>query len=291
MARDGVALPLAHPFPPVGDGGPLAQLVGDRSCPARRDGPFLRRLLRPQHTGGMSNAWQDLQILTGNDWRSVRGDPSCVRLRRGAALSDPGAIPLWKRWQDVALARIAVVHEQIRQSVVFCGESALAIHGVPHWISNPDVEFTSGRAYTASWFPRVDVGDQCVPRVRVRRVTRKHPLRGVGNVRGLPVEDLWTTSVLIAVMRPLLEAFVAVSMALRRLSRFDRRDLAVSRAREEEARRILLELVAQGEDAGAYGMGRARRVVLAADAGCESGTAVDAPAGLGQRGAAHPRPR
>ena len=38
-ARDGVALPLAHPFAPVGDGGPLAQLVGDRSCPARRDGP------------------------------------------------------------------------------------------------------------------------------------------------------------------------------------------------------------------------------------------------------------
>lgn len=188
----------------------------------------------------------------------------------GAVLSDPGGIPLWKRWQDVALARIAVAHEQIRQSVVFCGESALAIHGVPQWISNPDVEFTSGRAYTASWFPRVDVGDQCVPRVRVRRVTRKHPLRGVGNVRGLPAEDLWTTSVLIAAMRPPLEAFVAVSMALRRLSRFDRRDLAGSRVREEEARRILLELVAQGEDVGAYGMGRARRVVLAADAGCES---------------------
>ena len=185
-------------------------------------------------------------------------------------MSDPGGIPLWKRWQDVALARIAVAHEQIRQSVVFCGESALAIHGVPQWISNPDVEFTSGRAYTASWFPRVDVGDQCVPRVRVRRVTRKHPLRGVGNVRGLPAEDLWTTSVLIAAMRPPLEAFVAVSMALRWLSRFDRRDLAGSRVREEEARRILLELVAQGEDAGAYGMGRARRVVLAADAGCES---------------------
>lgn len=109
-------------------------------------------------------------------------------------------------------------------------------------------------------------------------------------MRGLPVEDLWTTSVLIAAMRPPLEAFVAVSMALRRLSRFDRRDLAGSRVREE-ARRILLELVAQGEDVGAYGMGRARRVVLAADAGCESGTAVGAPAGLGQRGAAHPRPR
>lgn len=153
------------------------------------------------------------------------------------------------------------------------------------------MEFTSGREYTASWFPRVGVGDQCVPRVRVRRVTRKHPLHGVGNVRGLLVEDLWTTSVLIAAIHPPLEAFVAVSMALRRLSRFDRRDLAGSRAREEEARRILLELVAQGEDAGAYGMGRARRVVLAADAGCESGTAVGAPAGLGQRGAAHPRPR
>lgn len=76
-------------------------------------------------------------------------------------------------------------------------------------------------------------------------------------MRGLPVEDLWTTSALIAAMRPPLEALVAVSMALRRLSRFDRRDLAGSRAREE-ARRILLELVAQGEDAGAYGMGRAR---------------------------------
>ena len=38
-ARDGVALPVTHPFAPVGDGGPLAQLVGDRSCPARRDGP------------------------------------------------------------------------------------------------------------------------------------------------------------------------------------------------------------------------------------------------------------
>ena len=93
----------------------------------------------------MSNAWQDLRILTGNDWCSVRGDPSCVQLRRGAALSDPGGIPLWKRWQDVALARIAVAHEQIRQSIVFCGESALAIHSIPQWISNPDVEFTSGR--------------------------------------------------------------------------------------------------------------------------------------------------
>ena len=47
-ARDGVVLPLAHPFAPVGDGGPLAQLVGDRSCPAPQDGPFLRRLLRPR---------------------------------------------------------------------------------------------------------------------------------------------------------------------------------------------------------------------------------------------------
>ena len=28
--RDGVALPLTHPFAPVDDGGPLAQLVGDR---------------------------------------------------------------------------------------------------------------------------------------------------------------------------------------------------------------------------------------------------------------------
>mgnify|MGYP001010344624 FL=1 len=33
------SLPLTHPF---------AQLVGDRSCPAPRDGPFLRRFLWPQ---------------------------------------------------------------------------------------------------------------------------------------------------------------------------------------------------------------------------------------------------
>lgn len=192
------------------------------------------------------------------------------RLRRGAALSDPGGIPLWKRWQDVALARIAVAHEQIRQSVVFCGESALAIHGVPQWISNPDVEFTSGRAHTASWFPRVDVGDQCVPGVRVRRVTRKHPLRGVGNVRGLPAEDLWTTSVLIAAMRPPLEAFVAVSMAPPAVAL---RPPGFGRVTRPGGGSPPNPTGTRGPGRGRGRLrdgSRERRVVLAADAGCES---------------------
>lgn len=87
-------------------------------------------------------------------------------------------------------------------------------------------------------------------------------------VRGVRMTDLVTTAVQCAATMPAQDGLVVACGALRRLSGFDRFTQETSRVQEERARRALLARAARMP--ARRGARRARAVLNAADAGCES---------------------
>lgn len=145
--------------------------------------------------------------------------------------------------------------------------SALVIHNIPQWVHNPDVRVRTNTRYPGCDLPAISLGPHRVPAVRSLqwRIAPGGPPQFVDGVR---VDSLEDTALLMALSAHPLEAFVAACAILRRLSRFDRFDLAASRAR---AQAVKVELLARLDGlSGRRGIKRARLVLSLADAACEN---------------------
>ncbi|WP_165216394.1 hypothetical protein [Schaalia sp. ZJ1691] len=181
--------------------------------------------------------------------------------------------PDWMIRQTINTARVIAVNSTAIAPITFTHESALIIHGIGQWEKNPPVTVRSQarirpielcqiltprgiieartRQCTFMSVPastlmsvaprRIVVGPPTVPSVS-RSDAGAHAFddRSNGVDHCLYVDSCEETAVLMALTRPGLHAFVAVSQILRSLSRFNRFDMKDSLRREKEVREQLL---------------------------------------------------
>lgn len=197
-----------------------------------------------------------------------RKDPTILPIKYGLVLScDDAERTPWEAWRDIARGRILAVAAAMRSECVFVGPSALVLHKIPQWVHNPDVRVRTHSRYPGCELPAIDLGPHRVPAVRSLqwRVDPGGPCHIIDGVR---VDSLEDTALLMALSAHPLEAFVAACAILRTLSRFDRFDLAASRAR---AQTVKVELLARIDGlSGRKGSKRARVILSLADAACEN---------------------
>lgn len=146
--------------------------------------------------------------------------------------------------------------------------SALLAWGVNGWLDNPDVTFICRGRYQPLELRGVRVEGTLVPPVSARQMRVSQQRSAPVMVHGVWVASLEETALDFACRRHPLEAFVAVSMIMRRLVQFDRFRIRESRQRAEHLREHLLGLLESRK--GAKGRRRARRIVELADHACES---------------------
>lgn len=225
-------------------------------------------------------------FLTSNDLAaSTRGRPirrqaalrrGLAKIRHGVYLNTAAVPPTAKPWEVriwAAQARILAVHHALSatEEPVFTGESALVALGIDTWWNNPDVACRGKRSRVrARTLVDITVHGTEVPSAQVREIRSSTHHQEEWHVAPLGVRIARYSIVALDLCRhhhP-LQAFYDVSMLLRHLSRFDRRDLRNSRLREAEVRRQLLDKLA--EMPGQRSVAIARAVVRHADAGIES---------------------
>lgn len=196
---------------------------------------------------------------------------SPVRIRRGVGLVERDLAERTRPWdvrRRVAEARVLGAADQCHRQLVFTLCSALLVWGVDGWVDNPDVTFICRGRYRTLELRAVRVEGVHVPAVKVRQMRISQEREAPTRVHGVWVTSLEETALDFACRRHPLEAFVAVSMIMRRLVGFDRFQIWDSRQRAERLRGHLLDMLAQRK--GARGRRRAQHILELADPGCES---------------------
>lgn len=153
----------------------------------------------------------------------------------------------------------------------FTLHSSLALHSIPTWRTCPEVNIRRHTSFCSHRFnaltsPLVQLAES---RTRIERTPSLLPPTqlSIPFPATARVDSLEDTALICAARLHPLEAFVAVSAILRRLSSFDRFALEESRRREEAVRARLLALLSENRFRNSA---RARSVILLADAAAES---------------------
>ena len=205
-----------------------------------------------------------------NAFRHLREDSEVCRIRRGyyARFHSPDNVPLWDLWQAVALSRIFASAALARSGRVFTGRSALLLHSIPTWVTNPNVEYwrKDGCRRTIP-FSCVQFQNKSVPPCAIT-LRSQEPHAVVRLPEGLVVESIESAVVRIALNEEPLEAFVAACMALHSLSDFSPFALEISRTRVEIAREKLFAVLDDRRSHRNYAI--AHSILAFADGGCEN---------------------
>lgn len=178
----------------------------------------------------------------------------------------------WERTRRVNLVRACAVSLVLGPGAVLSHETAAAIHGMRMVGHLVDVHVSIGRRWGGSTgqLPALSLPDgSMVPSVRLVRHETAVPTSRVLRARGLAVSSLLDTAVQCACSMHPRESMVIVSGALRMLSEFDRFRMEESRGRELLWRTRMSEVLEGGGPRQRHRK-RAREVIAAADAGCES---------------------
>lgn len=214
----------------------------------------------------------DTRLVPLGRSQSLPNDASVVRLRRGVGLRTGPAdqeAPPWQTREMIARARLFAVAGTLSGSVVFALYSALAIWGIVGWIDNPDVTFRYPSRYTGTGLRTVEIGRTAVPAVRARQIRATALAPHIMRLGDIFVDGLETTALLFATSRHPLEAFVAISAILRKMTGVA--DKFVLRRERDLAESARLKLLAALDDAhDLRGIRTARRILIHADARCES---------------------
>ena len=200
---------------------------------------------------------------------NIVDDPSVLTIRRGYRIrlhSDGTAAP-WEIWRIINIARLHALDYQTKQHLVFTGNSALLLYGIPTWSANPDVEVWPSEArLRITPFRPVHHTLTTVPSAKV--VCRAVKPRSVNQIDTLKAESPIEAAVRLALNEEPLEAFSATCMVMHSLSHFDRFSLEESRERSEQVREKMLQELAKHTTH--HGVQRALAVVNAADGGCDN---------------------
>lgn len=177
----------------------------------------------------------------------------------------------WELYARITLLRACAVALALGERNVLSHDTALFLAGVEMTEALPDVHISrSGRwGGKEAILPAVKIpGGPLVPAVRLVRHGAHVPSEWVSNIEGVRVAlSEYAAAQCACTLRP-KQAVVTMSGALRRMSTFNRFRMAESRRRETFLRAEILSILE--EMPRCHGKARARVVLAAADAGCES---------------------
>lgn len=177
----------------------------------------------------------------------------------------------WELYARVTLLRACAVALALGERNVLSHDTALFLAGVELCDPLPDIHVSrSGRwGGKGALLPAVNVpGGPTVRAVRLIRHGAHIPNEWVSNVEGVRIAlSEYASAQCACTLRP-KEAVVTLSGALRRMSTFNRFRMAESRRHETFLRAEIANILE--EMPRCHGKARARVVLTAADAGCES---------------------
>lgn len=189
-----------------------------------------------------------------------------------------GAPDKWEAARRATALRIAAVARVLGPSAVFVGEAAAVLHGIDTvtelidvHVCVPCIPRTAPVVLPPLLIPgHGPVSGTIPPAAVVRHLTTIDEKWILEKAPGVRVVDLATAGAMCAQDLPARSGSVVVSGLLRRMSSFDRfwEKAEASRVREEAARRQILDRLE--ELSSRRGRRRARVVIAAADAACES---------------------
>lgn len=194
-----------------------------------------------------------------------------LRLYRGAYVRLPFDLSQakpWKIWESIALARIIASVQQGQATPLVVGSSALLLHGVRGWISNPNVELYQPQRRTSQLIPPCRCGTISVP-AALRVYRRTPPITSERTqVSGLLTEQPYDALIRCAMHDDALQAFALGCSALHKWSGFSNFSQDACRGRAEVIRKKLLSRLEREE--GHRGYARARRILSSIDPGCDN---------------------
>lgn len=211
-----------------------------------------------------NNSWCARRVKSGELIRVFRGAHV-----RTAFLDEPDR---WKRARKVNLVRACAVALVLGPDAVLSHETAAMVHGIPTEGEFLDVHICLGRrwgGHTHDLPTLVLPGRMVIPSVQLVRHSSALGADDIVRAGKAAITSPVTTAVQCALWLPPRRGVVVVSGLLRRLSRFDRFDLEESRRRERRSRAALLARL-DAFPPRTRNVRRARAVIAAADAGCES---------------------
>lgn len=161
---------------------------------------------------------------------AILADPDILLIRRGYRVrlhGDQDARP-WEIWQSINIARLHALDYQSSQRLVFTGNSALLLHGIPTWSTNSCVEaWPSKSDFQLRPYPAVQHRHTVVPGVPV--ICRNKAPQSISQIDGLEAESPVEAVVRLTLNEQPRDAFVAACMVMHSLSGFDRFNLGDSR--------------------------------------------------------------
>ncbi len=194
-----------------------------------------------------------------------------LRLHRGAYVRLPFDLSQakpWEIWESIALARIIASVQQRDPTPLIVGSSALLLHGVRGWTTNPNVELYQAQRRTSQLIPPCRCGTVSVPAtLRVHR--RTPPITSERTqVSGLLTEHPYDALIRCAMHDDALQAFALGCSALRKWCDFSNFSQDVCRGRAEVIRQKILSRLEPAK--GRRGFAHARRIISAIDPGCSN---------------------
>lgn len=200
---------------------------------------------------------------------AILADPDILLIRRGYRVrlhGDQDARP-WEIWQSINIARLHALDYQSSQRLVFTGNSALLLHGIPTWSTNSCVEaWPSKSDFQLRPYPAVQHRHTVVPGVPV--ICRHKAPQSISQVDGLEAESPVEAVIRLTLNEQPRDAFVAACMVMHSLSGFDRFNLEDSREKCEHIRRDMLAELGRCPNHSGYL--RAQALIKAADGGCDN---------------------
>ena len=194
-----------------------------------------------------------------------------LRLHRGAYVRLPfdlNSAKPWEIWESIALARIIASVQQRDPTPLIVGSSALLLHGVRGWTTNPNVELYQAQRRTSQLIPPFRCAAKPVP--AVRRVYRRGPpiTSERARVSGILTEHPYDALIRCAMHDDALQAFALGCSALHKWSGFSNFSQDACRGRAEDIRKEILSRLERAK--GRRGYARAQRILSAIDPGCSN---------------------
>ena len=194
-----------------------------------------------------------------------------LRLHRGAYVRLPfdlNSAKPWEIWESIALARIIASVQQRDPTPLIVGSSALLLHGVRGWTTNPNVELYQAQRRTSQLIPPCRCGTVSVPAtLRVHR--RTPPITSErARVSGILTEHPYDALIRCAMHDDALQAFALGCSALRKWCDFSNFSQDVCRGHAEDIRKAILSRLERAK--GRRGYARAQRILSAIDPGCSN---------------------
>ena len=177
----------------------------------------------------------------------------------------------WAVWEAVSRARLLAMQHAGSEERVFIGASALVARGIPLWEANPDVCVWAPSRRGHKSLRAVQTEAVRVPAVAVRWSVVPPNALELEQVEGITVEGIVDAGVRMALFSEHLSAFVALCMLLNRQSQFSVFTQDADRQRSDALRENMLarlEERATGKETIPFR--RAKRLIVAADPGCEN---------------------